>query len=103
MDRKRQTDQDSESRTASSDLVVRQGLVAPTAHGTTSGDFLDQTISIWQPRADRSLTREDAREIVHNVVGFFRVLQEWAEEDRHSNGLLESQPLQANGVGADSD
>ena len=47
-------------------------------------DFLDQTIAVWQPYADQPLTREDAREIAHNVVGFFRVLREWAEEEKRS-------------------
>ena len=47
-------------------------------------DYLDQTIAVWQPYTDRPLTREDAREITHNVVGFFRVLREWADEERTS-------------------
>jgi hypothetical protein len=53
-------------------------------------DFLDQTIAVWQPYADRPLTREDAREITHNVVGFFRVLREWAEEEKRSAATAES-------------
>lgn len=47
-------------------------------------DFLDHTITTWQPYADRPLTRENAREIAHNVVGFFRVLREWADDERVS-------------------
>jgi hypothetical protein len=53
-------------------------------------DFLDQTIAVWQPYADRPLTREDAREIAHNVVGFFRVLREWAEEEKRSAASADS-------------
>jgi hypothetical protein len=45
-------------------------------------DFLDHTIDVWQPYTDRPLTREDAREIAQNVTGFFRILREWAEEER---------------------
>jgi hypothetical protein len=45
-------------------------------------DFLDQTIEVWQPYSERPLSREDAREIAHNVTGFFRLLREWAEEER---------------------
>jgi len=45
-------------------------------------DFLDETIAIWQPRAKRTLTREDAREIIENVTGFFAVLREWDRAER---------------------
>jgi hypothetical protein len=45
-------------------------------------DFIDQTIAIWQPRSKRQLTREDGREIIENITGFFRVLQEWDRADR---------------------
>ena len=39
--------------------------------------LLDQTLEIWQPRTSRKLTREDARQIVENITGFFRLLLEW--------------------------
>ena len=39
--------------------------------------FLDKTIAFWQPRTTRTLTREDARQIIENATGFFRVLAEW--------------------------
>jgi hypothetical protein len=45
-------------------------------------DFIDQTIAIWQKRTERRLTREDGREIIENVTGFFRILQEWDRADR---------------------
>jgi hypothetical protein len=45
-------------------------------------DFIDQTIAIWQPRTKRQLTREDGREIIENMTGFFRILQEWNRTDR---------------------
>ena len=40
-------------------------------------ELLDDTIAIWQPRAKRPLSREDAREILENLTGFFSVLREW--------------------------
>lgn len=46
------------------------------------GDFIDQTIAIWQPRAKQQLTREDGREIIENMTSFFRILQEWDRVDR---------------------
>ena len=45
-------------------------------------DFLDHTIDVWQPYSERPLSREDAREIAHNVMGFVRILRQWAEEDK---------------------
>lgn len=35
---------------------------------------------VFEPRAGRSLSDEDLREIQVNLVGFFRVLGEWARE-----------------------
>ena len=35
------------------------------------------TLELWQRRASRELTGEDAREIAENVAGFFRLLLEW--------------------------
>lgn len=52
-------------------------------------DFLDQTVAVWQPYADGPLSREDAREITHNVAGFFRILREWAKEEERCNALAE--------------
>ncbi|MGY8681263.1 hypothetical protein Q2941_26235 [Bradyrhizobium sp. UFLA05-153] len=36
---------------------------ADQAFDGEEGNFLDQTMRVWQPYADRKLTREDAREI----------------------------------------
>src|ERR1700686_2054959 len=56
---------------------------AGAAAGSSAGDFLDETIAVWQPLSQRPLTREDAREITENMVGFFSVLREWAEAERN--------------------
>jgi hypothetical protein len=45
-------------------------------------DFLDQTVTFWQRRTCRKLTREDGRQIVENVSGFFRILLEWESAER---------------------
>jgi hypothetical protein len=58
---------------------VRAG---PGAGLTEGGDFIDQTIAIWQKRTTRQLTREDGREIIENMTGFFRILQEWDRTER---------------------
>lgn len=60
----------------------RNAVARPLTVEEPGSDFLDETIAIWEPRAGRRLTREDAREIVHNLAGFFRVLQEWERAER---------------------
>ena len=43
--------------------------------------LIDRTIETWQPRFDRELSREDARQIVENVTGFFSILAEWSRAE----------------------
>ena len=40
--------------------------------------LLEDTACFWQPRASRTLTLEDARQMVENVVGYFATRQRWA-------------------------
>lgn len=40
---------------------------------------LDDARSVFEPRAGRSLSDEDLREIQTNLVGFFLVLHEWSQ------------------------
>jgi excisionase family DNA binding protein len=40
--------------------------------------LLEDTARFWQPRASRTLTQEDARQMVENVVGYFATLQRWS-------------------------
>ncbi len=47
--------------------------------GATPTAWIDRTLDVWQPRTCRALTREDARQITENVVGFLRVLLEWED------------------------
>jgi hypothetical protein len=49
-----------------------------------SSRFLDETMATWQPLSVRPLNREDAREIVSNVFGFFRILREWERAEREA-------------------
>ena len=56
--------------------------VAPT------DDLLDETLRVFQPRTERRLTREDAREMVHNLTGCFRVLAEWDQRERDRQAAL---------------
>ena len=45
-------------------------------------DLIDHTLTVFQPRTQRRLTREDGRQIIENLTGFFRILQEWEREAR---------------------
>jgi hypothetical protein len=38
-------------------------------------------MELWRQRLRRDLSREDARQIIEDVTGFFRVLIEWAEAE----------------------
>ncbi len=45
---------------------------------TVSNNLIEQTHKVWQPRLQRNLTDEDARQIAENVTGFFAILAEWS-------------------------
>ena len=55
-----------------------------TAEDRPTRDYLETTRTFWQPYAERELTREDAREMAHNLIGFFTVLREWILRERES-------------------
>jgi len=44
--------------------------------------FLEKTIRLFQERTGETLSKEDARQIVENVTGFFRTLQDWDRAER---------------------
>jgi hypothetical protein len=70
---------------ASSAAHARESECAECAAGAPpaeTGDFIDQTIAVWQKRTERNLTREDGREIIENISGFFSILQEWEQRER---------------------
>lgn len=47
-----------------------------------SNTLIAQTHKVWQPRLQRNLTDEDARQIAENVTGFFAILAEWSRAAR---------------------
>ncbi len=47
-------------------------------------DLIEQTLGVWQPLASRKLTREDGREIIENMTGFFKLLLEWDAKERRA-------------------
>ncbi|WP_375414982.1 hypothetical protein [uncultured Bradyrhizobium sp.] len=58
--------------------------------GALTAEFLDETISEWQPYSRRPLTREDAREIIYNVTGFMNVLLRWERAARQNTATIKS-------------
>jgi hypothetical protein len=44
-------------------------------------NLIDWTREIWKPRLRRDLSREDARQITENVIGFFAILAEWSRAE----------------------
>ena len=63
-----------------------------TAEDRPTRDYLEKTRAFWQPYAERELTREDAREMARNLIGFFTVLREWTrrERERARCGVVET-------------
>lgn len=43
-------------------------------------EFLEKTRLGWEAYSGESLTQEDAREIVYNLSGFFKLLDKWDRE-----------------------
>jgi hypothetical protein len=50
--------------------------------------LLETTIRLFEKRTGRTLTKEDARQIVENLTGFFQVLAEWDRTERHGRAAL---------------
>jgi len=44
-------------------------------------NLIDRTIGLWHSRGRRTLSHEDARQIVENVTGFFSILHEWSRAE----------------------
>ena len=44
---------------------------------STKPDLVDQTIHLWRHRTGEVISREDAKEMMNNIAGFFQVLSDW--------------------------
>jgi len=71
----RVSDSGAEDRKLEPDLIE---LLNPTARAR----LIKRTLEFWQPRSPGQLTEEDARQIIYNVTGFFRLLARWDAEAR---------------------
>jgi hypothetical protein len=47
------------------------------SHGNRNTKLTHKALEVSQPSSLRSLTDEDAREIIENMTGFFRLLLKW--------------------------
>jgi hypothetical protein len=52
------------------------------ANDNSAGKQIGRTRRVWQPRIGRDLTDEGARQIIHNVTGFFGVLAVWSRAEK---------------------
>jgi hypothetical protein len=67
------------------------------ANDNDAGKQIARTRQIWQARIGRDLTDEDARQIMHNVTGFFGVLAEWSRAERLAAANDAAEPAKPNG------
>jgi len=62
--------------------AVRRSSMKPPQ--SASDNLIDRTRHVWKARLGRDLSREDARQIVANVTGFFSLLGEWSRAEMQS-------------------
>ncbi len=43
-------------------------------------DIIDHTVAFWSERTKQEFSREDARQMLVNVSGFFQLLAEWERQ-----------------------
>lgn len=65
---------------------------AANAEAQDNVDPIEGAVALWQQHSPRNLTREDGREIIENMTGFFRLLQEWDRADRARAGRTAPHP-----------
>lgn len=62
------------------ECFLKEVLAVRTCDKTTR--LLDHVAGIWERRTGREITREDAREIVENLCGFFELLGKWDRREQ---------------------
>ncbi|RQW46083.1 hypothetical protein [Novosphingobium sp. LASN5T] len=58
-----------------------QGNKRPRHSRRLSDELVEDARALFQERTDRTLTSEDARQMLENLVGFFSVLIEWNRDE----------------------
>ncbi len=54
-------------------------------------DPVEASRQLWQQRAGREISREEARAMTQNLVGFFKLLHQWSLEARTTTRSTRSQ------------
>ena len=65
-------------------VTARQRRASATTHAGGRHilpDPIEDAIAFWEPRLGRSISREEAREIIDNLIAFFRLLLEFEHQD----------------------
>jgi hypothetical protein len=57
--------------------AMRREAQTRIADGTDN--LIDVTMRLWRQRMRRDISREDARQLIAHVTGFFDVLTEWEQ------------------------
>jgi len=47
-------------------------------------EVIHKTKELWQKKAGKTISSEEARMIIRNVTGFFDILLEWQEKEKES-------------------
>jgi len=63
----------------------------------TKQELTEQTIAVWQPRTQRCLSHEDAREITENLTGFFTILAKWSQNENSTSTTADCVDIPATG------
>lgn len=66
--------------------IVWPGERKPPHSRRFSNELVEKARTIFQKRTNRTLTNEDARQMLENLTGFFRVLHEWDRAQRRAEG-----------------
>jgi hypothetical protein len=75
----------------------------PHANDNLKDELTAHSHRVWQPRLNRDLSREDARQIAANVTGFFSVLAEWSRAEMPSPANDAGEPAASNTAEAQHD
>ena len=52
-----------------------------------SPELIANTVSVFENQTGRVFSKEEARQAVENISGFFQVLQEWAKSEDSDRGI----------------
>ncbi|PHZ86710.1 hypothetical protein [Paremcibacter congregatus] len=58
-----------------------------TADDSLKPAMVKEALEVWQPRSKRPLSEEDAREIIENTTGFFKLLHKWKRAETLENKI----------------